>query len=51
MNAIKNVIVTAVSVTVTGIAWVVGTSAGKTVWENGLGEKVREKANKWFTKE
>jgi hypothetical protein len=51
MSTIKNIVGTVVSVTATAVAWVIGTNAGKTVWENGLGEKVAEKTSKWFSKE
>ena len=50
MNAIKNIIVTTVTLTFASAAYVVGACAGKTLWENGLEEKVTEKAQKWFSK-
>lgn len=50
MSTIKNILVTAISVTVTSIAWVVGTGVGKTIWENGLEDKVRNKTQELFSK-
>lgn len=50
MKTLKDIVVTVVSVTATGVAWVVGTSAGKAAWENGLGDKVAAKTKKWFSK-
>ena len=50
MKTIKDIIVTGVSVIVVGAAYMIGAGIGQTLWENGLEDKVEEKARKWFSK-
>ena len=50
MGFIKNLVGTALTFLVGGAAIVFGYSAGTTIWENGLGDKVAEKTQKTFSK-
>ena len=50
MSTIKNIIVVGVTYFIVGASAVVGYNAGKTIWENGLGNKVAEKTGKLFNK-
>jgi hypothetical protein len=50
MNTMKNVAVSAVTIAASAVAWIIGTCAAQTAWENGLGDKVAEKSKKLFSK-
>lgn len=50
MNTFKNVVVGAISYVVLSAAAVIGLGVGGSMWENGLKDKVDEKAQKWFSK-
>ena len=50
MNTFKGIVSTAVTFLVAGAALMIGYNAGETIWENGLDDKVAEKARKVFSK-
>lgn len=50
MSTIKNVVVGTVTYVVLSAAAVIGLGVGGSLWENGLKDKVDEKAQKWFSK-
>ena len=50
MSTIKNIFVSAVTYATLSAAAVIGLGVGGVLWENGLEKKVREKAQKMFSK-
>ena len=50
MSTIKNIFVGAVTYATLSAAAVIGLGVGGVLWENGLEKKVREKAQKLFSK-
>ena len=50
MSTIKNIFVSAVTYATLSAAAVIGLGIGGVLWENGLEKKVREKAQKLFSK-
>lgn len=51
MTYLKNLIMGLISTLLIGIASVFGMLAGFALWNNGLGEKLEQKARKLFKKE
>lgn len=50
MNTVKNLVIGVISSAALGAATIIGFGIGSTLLENGLQEKVAEKAQKWFSK-
>ena len=50
MSNVKNILVTGALYMVAGITCIIGMNVGTAIWENGLGEKVGDKARKLFHK-